>query len=61
VQGVDESPDMLDLARTKVPDAQFSLGDLRSLPLPSDSIGLDALPAAAVRAAQLASATVNRA
>ena len=40
VQGVDESPDMLEVARTKVPDAQFSLGDLRSLPLPSDSVDL---------------------
>ena len=40
VHGVDESPAMLEVARAKVPDAQFSLGDLRSLPLPSDSVDL---------------------
>ena len=40
VQGVDESPDMLDVARTNVPDARFSRGDLRSLPLPSASVDL---------------------
>ena len=40
VHGVDESPAMLEIARTKLPDARFSLGDLRSLPQPSDSVDL---------------------
>jgi SAM-dependent methyltransferase len=40
VQGVDESSEMLEVARRKVPEAQFSLGDLRSLPLPDASVDL---------------------
>jgi ubiquinone/menaquinone biosynthesis C-methylase UbiE len=40
VHTVDESPDMLEVARTKVPDVQFTRGDLRTLPLPSQSVDL---------------------
>jgi SAM-dependent methyltransferase len=40
VQGVDESPEMLDIARAKLPGAQFVRGDLRSLPVPSESVDL---------------------
>ncbi len=38
MQGVDESAAMLDIARAKVPGARFVLGDLRSLPVPSQSV-----------------------
>jgi SAM-dependent methyltransferase len=37
VIGVDSSPDMLARARTRVPQAEFRLGDLRDLPLAEDS------------------------
>ncbi|MEJ2862128.1 class I SAM-dependent methyltransferase [Actinomycetospora flava] len=38
VTGVDQSPAMLDLARAKLPDARFELGDLSALPLPDASV-----------------------
>ena len=34
VIGIDESPEMLDIARSKVPDGDFRRADLRALPLP---------------------------
>jgi SAM-dependent methyltransferase len=40
VHGVDESPDMLEIAQAKLPNVEFSLGDLRSLPLPGESVDL---------------------
>jgi SAM-dependent methyltransferase len=40
VIGVDACPDMLDIARAKVPDADFRLGDLCNLPLPARSVDL---------------------
>jgi SAM-dependent methyltransferase len=40
VIGVDESPQMLMRAREKVPQADFRLGDLRSLPVRSESMDL---------------------
>jgi SAM-dependent methyltransferase len=40
VQGIDESLAMLEIARAKVPAARFDLGDLRSLPLPNQSVDL---------------------
>jgi SAM-dependent methyltransferase len=36
VIGVDSSPDMLDLARQRVPDAEFRRGDLHPLPVPDN-------------------------
>jgi SAM-dependent methyltransferase len=38
VVGVDSSPDMLALARRKVPRAAFALGDLHRLPVPDASV-----------------------
>lgn len=38
VYGFDASPQMLAIARTKVPDGHFVESDLRSLPLPPDSV-----------------------
>jgi SAM-dependent methyltransferase len=38
VIGVDSSPDMLAHARQRVPDGEFHLGELESLPLPDDSV-----------------------
>ena len=38
VIGVDNSPEMLELARTKLPDAAFSLGELDDLPVPDESV-----------------------
>lgn len=38
VIGVDGSPDMLELARRRVPDGEFHLGQLDGLPLPDDSV-----------------------
>jgi SAM-dependent methyltransferase len=40
VIGVDQSPEMLELAVTKVPDAEFRVGDVTELPIPDDSIDL---------------------
>ena len=40
VVGVDGSPEMLARARAQVPDACFSQGDLRDLPLPSGAFDL---------------------
>ena len=40
VVGVDQSPEMLDLARRKVPDAEFRLGNLEQLPVDADSVDL---------------------
>jgi SAM-dependent methyltransferase len=40
VIGVDSSPGMLDVARAKVPDVDFRLGDLDELPLPDASVDL---------------------
>jgi len=38
VIGVDSSPDMLDVARGRVPSAEFLVGELADLPLPDDSV-----------------------
>jgi SAM-dependent methyltransferase len=38
VIGVDSSPDMLALARRRVPEGEFHLGELDRLPLPDDSV-----------------------
>jgi SAM-dependent methyltransferase len=38
VVGVDSSPDMLALARRRVPEGEFHLGELDRLPLPDDSV-----------------------
>jgi SAM-dependent methyltransferase len=40
VVGVDSSPDMLSVARAKVPGADFHVGDLHELPLPEASVDL---------------------
>jgi SAM-dependent methyltransferase len=40
VRGVDSSPDMLERARLRVPQAEFRLGDLSSLPVPDESVDL---------------------
>jgi len=40
VIGVDSSQDMLDLARTRVPQGTFLPGDLGQLPLPDDDVDL---------------------
>jgi SAM-dependent methyltransferase len=40
VQGIDESPAMLELARVKVPEARFEVGDVRSLRMPDESVDL---------------------
>ncbi|MER6948928.1 class I SAM-dependent methyltransferase [Nonomuraea sp. NPDC000554] len=40
VRGVDSSPDMLEWARRRVPQAEFQLGDLSSLPVPDGSVDL---------------------
>jgi SAM-dependent methyltransferase len=40
VIGVDSSPDMLDLARTWVPEGEFLAGDLHGLPVPDDHVDL---------------------
>ncbi|HEX6359883.1 class I SAM-dependent methyltransferase [Actinophytocola sp.] len=40
VIGVDSSPDMLVLARERVPDGEFLAGDLRALPVPDDHVDL---------------------
>ncbi len=40
VIGVDSSPDMLRRARARVPQADFRLGDLHSLPLPDNHVDL---------------------
>ncbi|RBM21039.1 SAM-dependent methyltransferase [Prauserella sp. PE36] len=40
VLGVDSSPDMLARARTRVPDGDFRLGDLRELPVRDDHVDL---------------------
>ncbi|MFD0469351.1 class I SAM-dependent methyltransferase [Nonomuraea thailandensis] len=40
VIGVDSSPDMLALARERVPEGDFRLGDLRGLPVPDDTADL---------------------
>ncbi|MEU0566967.1 class I SAM-dependent methyltransferase [Nonomuraea sp. NPDC005983] len=40
VRGVDGSPDMLERARQRVPQAEFRLGDLSSLPVPDESVDL---------------------
>lgn len=37
VVGMDTSPEMLDRARARVPDAEFRLGDLRAIPAPDDA------------------------
>lgn len=38
VIGVDSSPDMLAIARRRVPQAEFRLGDLHELPLPDEAV-----------------------
>ncbi|MEV8632433.1 class I SAM-dependent methyltransferase [Streptosporangium sp. NPDC051023] len=40
VRGVDNSPDMLERARHRVPQAEFRLGDLSCLPVPDESVDL---------------------
>lgn len=40
VIGIDQSPQMLDLAAAKVPRARFELGDLEHLPLPDAAVDL---------------------
>jgi len=40
VQGIDESPAMLEFARVKVPGARFELGDVRCLRMPDESVDL---------------------
>jgi ubiquinone/menaquinone biosynthesis C-methylase UbiE len=40
VIGVDATPEMLEVAREKVPGAEFHEADLRDLPLPDDSVDL---------------------
>jgi len=40
VTGIDASPVMLELARSKVPDAHFQVADLTSIPLPSESVDI---------------------
>jgi ubiquinone/menaquinone biosynthesis C-methylase UbiE len=40
VTGVDISPGMIALARVKVPDGDFRLGDLTQLPMPADAVDL---------------------
>jgi ubiquinone/menaquinone biosynthesis C-methylase UbiE len=40
VVGVDSSPEMLEVARAKVPGADFHLGELDDLPLPDASVDL---------------------
>lgn len=40
VTGVDSSPEMLELARAKVPDGEFHVGDLHDLPLPDGAVDL---------------------
>jgi SAM-dependent methyltransferase len=40
VIGVDSSPDMLDHARKRVPQADFRRGDLHQLPLPDDHVDI---------------------
>lgn len=40
VIGVDQSPEMLELAASKAPEAQFRIGDLTDLPVPNASVDL---------------------
>jgi SAM-dependent methyltransferase len=40
VVGVDQSPEMLDVARDRFPDATFHVGDVRDLPLEDASVDL---------------------
>jgi SAM-dependent methyltransferase len=40
VIGVDSSPDMLELAREKVPEGEFREGDLNRLPVPDEHVDL---------------------
>jgi SAM-dependent methyltransferase len=40
VVGVDQSPEMLDVARDRFPDATFHVGDMRQLPLEDASVDL---------------------
>ncbi|WP_157254585.1 class I SAM-dependent methyltransferase [Nonomuraea typhae] len=40
VRGLDSSPDMLERARLRAPQAEFELGDLSSLPMPDESVDL---------------------
>jgi len=40
VIGVDQSPEMLERAATKVPGAEFRVGDVTRLPIPDDSVDL---------------------
>ena len=56
VVGVDRSPAMLDLARAKLPDARFELGDLADLPLPDASVDAAVCALALVHVADPAAA-----
>lgn len=40
VIGIDQSPQMLELAAAKVPEARFEVGDLEALPLPDAAVDL---------------------
>lgn len=56
VTGVDQSADMVDRARTKLPDARFLLGDLTRLPLPDASVDAAVCALALVHVADLGAA-----
>ncbi|MDD7933123.1 class I SAM-dependent methyltransferase [Actinomycetospora straminea] len=56
VVGVDQSPAMLDRARTKLPDARFLEGQLTALPLPDASVDAAVCALALVHVADLATA-----
>jgi SAM-dependent methyltransferase len=53
VLGVDSSPDMLDRARARVPEARFQLGDLHRLPLADDEVDVIVCALALVHVAEL--------
>ena len=56
VTGVDQSPEMLDLAREKVPGGRFLPGDLLSLPLDDGSVDAAVCALALVHVADVAAA-----
>jgi ubiquinone/menaquinone biosynthesis C-methylase UbiE len=54
VIGVDASPEMLELARVKVPEGEFLQADLERVPLPDDHVDLVVCGLALVHARDLA-------
>lgn len=54
VVGVDSSPEMLEVARTKLPEAEFYLGELHDLPVPDASVDLVVCALALVHVPDLA-------